>query len=100
VGVGIRAAHRSALVLEDLHVPILLLRLGQVGNGGVGRQCGRRSHCGQRRLGRQMGRVDLGPCVNDRDDLGWRQVCQGEVMGRGKGQNIAFARYRFRLEKE
>ena len=37
VGMGVRAAHSSALVLEDLHVPVLLLGLGHVGDGGVGR---------------------------------------------------------------
>lgn len=91
VRVRVRAAHRSALVLEDLHVPVLLLGLGQVGSGRVGGQSGGRGDGGQRRLGRKVRRIELGPGVDDGGDFCGRQIGQGEVVGCGEGEDVAFS---------
>jgi hypothetical protein len=41
-----------------------------------------------------MGGVDLGPSVDDWEDLRGLEVCEGQVMCRSKGDNIAFASHR------
>jgi hypothetical protein len=38
-----------------------------------------------------VGSIDLGPCVDHRDDLDRGQVGEGEVMRGGEGQDVALA---------
>ena len=91
VRVRVRTTHRGTFILEDLHIPVLLLGLGQAGCGRVGWQGGGRGDRSQRRVGRQVRRIDLGPGIDDGDDLRGRQVGQGEIMGCGEGEDVAFA---------
>ena len=46
---------------------------------------------GKNRLGRQMSGVDLGPGVDDWEDLRGLEVCEGQVVCGSKGNDIAFA---------
>jgi hypothetical protein len=45
----------------------------------------------QRGLGRQVCGIDLGPCVDHRNDLDRGKVGEGEVMRRGEGQDVTLA---------
>lgn len=49
---------------------------------------------GENGLGRQVGGVDLGPGVDYREDLRGLKVCEGQVVCRSKGNDIAFASHR------
>lgn len=40
-----------------------------------------------------MRRVNLRPGIYDRDNLDGGQVCKGQVMGSGEGEDVAFSRY-------
>ena len=87
----VRTTHGGTLVLEDLHISVLLLGLGQTDHGGAGWQGGGRGDGSQRRVGRQVRGIDVGPSIDDGDDLCGRQVGQSEIMGCGEGEDVAFA---------
>ena len=44
--------------------------------------------------------VDLGPCLDDGEDLRRREVCEGEIVGWGKGEYVAFSFDGFGAEEE
>ena len=88
VGMRIRTSHCGTLVLKDLHVPILIF--GSV-HSRRSFSAGRKSDCGKRIVRRQVRGVDLGPCLDDGEDLRRREVCEGEIVGRGKGEDVAFS---------
>lgn len=69
----------------------MLLGLGNAGVGGSGLDVGWGRNLSQWGLGRQVRSVDLGPSIDHRYDLGRGQVGEGEVMGRGEGQDVALA---------
>ena len=46
---------------------------------------------GKNRFGRQVGGVNLGPGVDDWENLRGLEVCEGQVVCRSKGNDIAFA---------
>lgn len=99
VRMGVGAAHGSTLVLEDLHVPVLLLGLGETGVRCSGLDVGRGRILSQWRLGRQVRSIDLSPCVDHRDNLDRGQVGEGEVVRGGEGQDVALASNGFGLEE-
>lgn len=68
--VGVGAAHGGTLVLKNLHIPVLLLGLGDAGVGCRGLDVGWARILSQRGLGRQMRSIDLGPSVDYGYDLG------------------------------
>lgn len=47
-----------------------------------------------------MSSINLGPHLHDGENLGGRKIGKGEVVVFRKGQDIAFASYRLRLEQE
>jgi len=89
VWMRVRATHGCALVLEDLHVAVLVLR--RVDEVAIRfRRCVMRL-CEERRLWVQMSRVDFGPGVDDwKDILGWHVGESKIVFGR-EGDHVAFA---------
>ncbi len=70
VRVGVGAAHGGTLVLKNLHIPVLLLGLGDAGVGCRGLDVGWARILSQRGLGRQMRSIDLGPGVDYGYNLG------------------------------
>ena len=100
VRMRVRAPHRCALVLEDLHVPVLRVgfrdAVGLMAFGGEGRRGG---DAREGRVGRQVRGVDLCPGVDDGQDLRGGEVGQGEVVRRGEGYHVAFAGDGFRAEE-
>lgn len=52
---------------------------------------GRLRNIGKDRLGGQVGSVDLGPGVDDGENLRRLKVCEGQVVRRGESDDIAFA---------
>src|SRR2546421_9226892 len=61
----IGATHSGTFVLEDLHVPILLLRHVYLMVMALGRECGWRCNGCKRRSGREQSTVEFCPCLND-----------------------------------
>ena len=99
--VRVGAAHGRALVLEDLHVPQLLLG-GDDFAVRVGRDL---SQCPGRGVLERVGRrkvvgVDACPGVDYRHDLGGAHVRESGVVLGGEGEHVAPARGGLRLEEE
>lgn len=55
---------------------------------------GRFCDFGENGLGRQVSSVDLSPGVDDREDFRGLEVCEGQVVCRREGNDIAFASHR------
>lgn len=96
---GVGATHGCTLVLEDLHVAVLLLGLGDVGvlcdrsnmgGWGVG---------GQRGGGGQVCGVDLCPGIDHWQDINGRHIGEGDVVTWREGHDIALAGDRLSLEE-
>lgn len=89
VGVGVRAAHGGALVLEDLHVAVFVL-----GDGGVLGSQGEvelLGELGERAAGGEVVGVDAGPVLYDGEDVLAGQVGQRQVVLGGEGEDVADA---------
>ena len=54
----------------------------------------------QRRLRRDVGSVQLRPGINDRDDLCWLQVCEGEIVLGRKCHYVTSSSDRLGLEEQ